>query len=106
MTDRPRRAAPSHRLAHLAVGVSRDGVRTPVQRAALARLALFVLKAEKARNAMLSITLVSARAIAGLNDAYLGHAGPTDVIAFGLRTPAVDTRDTVVGDVLFGKCVV
>ncbi len=82
-----------------------DRVRTPVQRGALARLARYVLKAEKTPDAMLSITLVSARAIAALNEAYLGHSRPTDVIAFGLRTPAVDARRTVVGDVYIAPAV-
>ena len=72
-------------IVSLVVGVALDGVRTRVRRGPLERLVLYVLRAEKVRDALLSITLVSACGIAKLNEAYLGHAGPTDVMAFGLR---------------------
>jgi len=82
----------------LSVAVSTDGIRTPVPRAPYARLAAFVLRAEGVRAALLSVTFVSARAIAQLNATHLGHAGPTDVISFGLR-PEKGGAPAVVGDV-------
>ncbi|HKG94085.1 MAG TPA: rRNA maturation RNase YbeY, partial [Gemmatimonadaceae bacterium] len=56
-----------------------------------------VLRAERVRQAMLSIALVSRREIARLNRAHLGHAGPTDVISFAHRATA--DGGPVVGDV-------
>ncbi len=68
----------------LAVSVSCDGVRTPVATERLAALSRLVLKAEGVPDAMLSITLVTARAMARLNKQHLAHRGPTDVITFAL----------------------
>ncbi len=55
------------------------------------------LKAERAKDAMLSITFVGRATISHLNLRYLGHHGPTDVISFGLGR--VGRRGAVVGDV-------
>lgn len=77
------------------VAVSTEGVRTPVAAARLAAAAERVLRAEHVASAMVSVTLVTASAMAELNQRHLGHAGPTDVIAFGFRDP----RGAVVGDV-------
>jgi probable rRNA maturation factor len=81
----------------LDVDVTTDGVRSALGRAAIADVARSALRAERVRHALLSITLVSKRAIARLNAEYLGHRGPTDVISFGFRR-ATD-GDPVVGDV-------
>lgn len=70
-------------------------MRTPVAAARLAAAAERVLRAARATSAMVSVTLVTASAMARLNQKHLGHAGPTDVIAFGFRDP----RGAVVGDV-------
>jgi probable rRNA maturation factor len=59
-----------------------DG-RIPLSRARVAEIATRVLRAEGARDAELSITFLSNRAIAALNARHLGHRGPTDVISFG-----------------------
>lgn len=69
----------------LIVDVAVDGVRTPVAREALAALARGVLRAEGARDAFVSLALVSDRAIAAMNRRHLGHRGPTDVISFAFR---------------------
>lgn len=81
----------------LAVSVAADGVRTPVAAARLAELARGVLRAERVREAMLSVALVTRRDIARLNRTHLGHAGPTDVISFGFAPAAPGAA--VVGDV-------
>jgi probable rRNA maturation factor len=78
-----------------AVAVQTEGVRSPVALARLARVAELVLRAEKARTALLSVTLVSRRRIAAINKRHLAHAGATDVISFGFRDPA----GAVIGDV-------
>jgi probable rRNA maturation factor len=72
--------APAERLA---VAVSVAGTRTRISTGRVQRLARHVLRAEKIRDAMVSIAFVSPRTIATLNDEYLGHTGPTDVISFG-----------------------
>ncbi|MBM3906624.1 MAG: rRNA maturation RNase YbeY [Gemmatimonadetes bacterium] len=68
----------------LRVGVARDGVRSAVSAERLADAARAVLRAEGVRAALLSVTLVSSAAIARMNRRHLRHAGPTDVISFGL----------------------
>lgn len=72
-------AGPAH-----AVSVSLDGATSPVAAAKLEQLAARVLKAEQVPRAMLSITLITPRAMARLNREHLGHRGATDVITFAL----------------------
>jgi probable rRNA maturation factor len=81
----------------LDVDVSTDGVRSPLGRASIASVARATLRHERVRDALISITFVDRRAIGRLNREHLGHAGPTDVIAFGFTraTP----NDPVVGDI-------
>jgi len=81
----------------LDVDVATDGIRSPLGRAAIADVARAALRAERVKHALLSITLVSKRAIARLNEAHLGHRGPTDVISFGFRRATAG--DPVVGDI-------
>jgi probable rRNA maturation factor len=66
----------------LVVHVATEGVRIPVARTRVAALAKRVLRAERVRNAELSVAFVTDRRIATLNRAHLGHTGPTDVISF------------------------
>ena len=68
-----------------------------VSRARVKEAAVAALKAERAKDAMLSITFVGQAAMSQLNRRYLGHHGPTDVISFGLGR--VGKRGAVVGDV-------
>jgi probable rRNA maturation factor len=81
----------------LDVNVSLDGVRAPLARARIAEIASSVLRAEKVRGALVSITLVSPRTIARINAEHLGHSGSTDVISFGFSRPSA--ADPVVGDI-------
>jgi probable rRNA maturation factor len=69
----------------LAVGVSLDGVRIPLSRARVAEIARSVLRSERVRDALLSITFVTNRAIRAMNREHLNRNGLTDVIAFGFR---------------------
>lgn len=82
-----RGVSPPARPERLAVDVAVHGIRTPIDAPRLTRLARYVLRAERRRDAMLSIALVSSREIAALNSKYLGHKGPTDVIAFAFASP-------------------
>jgi probable rRNA maturation factor len=68
-----------------------------VSRARVREAAIAALKAERVRDAMLSITFVGRTTISGLNRRYLGHRGPTDVISFGLGRPG--NRGAVIGDI-------
>ena len=89
----------------LIVDVAADGVRVPVSKARLRAVALAVLEAERVRDAMLSIALVTAPRIARLNRAHLGHAGATDVIAFALRQGNRPKRAPVLGDIYIAPSV-
>ena len=77
--------------------VSASGVRSPIAAARLADAARAVLRAERVRNALLSVALVDRRAIARLNRAHLGHRGVTDVISFSFARASA--RDAVIGDI-------
>jgi probable rRNA maturation factor len=81
----------------LAVGVSLDGVRIPMSRDRVATIARSVLRSERVRDAMLSITFVANRSIRAMNREHLNRDGLTDVIAFGFRQGRRDAA--VVGDV-------
>jgi len=80
----------------LRVGVTREGPRAPVSASRLASAVRDVLRAEGVRAAMISVTLVTERAIARLNRRHLAHHGSTDVISFGF-SPAPSAA--VVGDI-------
>ncbi len=88
--------ASTRRPPALNVGVSHDGVRAAVAADTLADAVRSVLAAEGVRRAMVSVTLLSASAMARLNRRHLSHAGATDVISFGFA-PVQGTG--VVGDI-------
>lgn len=88
---------PQRRAVTAAVSVAVEGTRVPISRARVAAVARAVLKAEKVRDAMLSITFVSDRAMRALNRRHLRRDGLTDVIAFGFRRMA--GSEPLIGDV-------
>jgi probable rRNA maturation factor len=79
------------------VAVETEDVRIAVSRDRVRRVAAHVLRAERVRDALVSITFVTERRIAALNARHLGHRGPTDVISFGFAP--VTKGGAVVGDV-------
>jgi probable rRNA maturation factor len=81
----------------LDVDVAAVNARPPLARAAVAEIARDTLRAERVRNALISITFVDTATIARLNRAHLGHRGPTDVISFQFNR--VKGSDPVIGDV-------
>jgi probable rRNA maturation factor len=81
----------------LTVDVSADGERVPLSSTRIREIARGVLAAERVRDALLSITFVSAPRIAALNRKHLGHRGATDVISFGFQRTG--PGDPIVGDV-------
>jgi probable rRNA maturation factor len=70
--------------SQLAISVASPGGRLPVAGSKLEALAAAVLKAEKVRDAAVSVTFVSPRSMATLNKQHLNHRGATDVITFAL----------------------
>jgi probable rRNA maturation factor len=81
----------------LAIDISSSVRRLMVSRTRVREAALAALKAERVRDAMLSITFVGRAAMSELNRRYLGHRGPTDVISFGLERSG--KRGAVIGDI-------
>ena len=82
------------------VDVAADGARSPLASARVKRVVTAVLRAEGVRNALVSIAFVSPREIARLNKRHLAHAGPTDVISFGLGAAKKrSTAHPVIGDI-------
>lgn len=81
------------------VDVTVDGTRSPLGAERIRELALGVLKAEKVRHAMVSITLVSPAKIAQINKRHLSHVGTTDVISFSLGPTSGSVGNAIVGDI-------
>jgi probable rRNA maturation factor len=67
-------------------------------RALLRRAVRAALRAEGISAAQLSLTLLDDQAISVLNQRYLGHAGPTDVISFTLH----GAEGAPMGDIYIG----
>jgi rRNA maturation RNase YbeY len=81
----------------LAIDVSSTVRRLLVSKARVKAAAGAALKSERVASAMVSITFVGRAAMSELNQRYLGHRGPTDVISFGLGRHG--GRGPVVGDI-------
>lgn len=82
-------------MSRTPVAVTVEGARAPVSAARLAEAVATVLRAERARAALFSVTLLSRARMAAMNRRHLGHRGATDVISFGFRDP----EGAVIGDV-------
>lgn len=74
-----------------------EGVLLPLDVASIEAASRWVLESERARDGEISIALVSDETIAGLNEQYLSHSGPTDVISFPLEDPF-----RLLGDIYIG----
>lgn len=73
-------------------------VSDPVPEALIRRAVVRLLRAERHKDAEISVTLVDDQEIATLNRRYLKRRGVTDVIAFALH----DSGAPVLGDVYIG----
>ncbi|MEP7000021.1 MAG: rRNA maturation RNase YbeY [bacterium] len=87
----------------LVVQVATEQVRIPIARARVQRAVESVLRAERVRDAEVSITFVSDRRMAALNWRHLGHRGSTDVISFGFD--AVANGAPLTGDIYVAPAV-
>jgi probable rRNA maturation factor len=83
----------------IVVEAQAEGVELPLPLEAVERAVRAVLRAEGAGAAELSVTLLDDAGIARLNEEYLHHEGPTDVISF----PLPDPTGRVVGDIYIGR---
>jgi len=84
--------APRH-----AIDISTTVRRLSVSRSRIREAAVAALQAERVKDAMISITFVGRATITRLNQRYLGHRAPTDVISFGLGR--IGKRGAVLGDI-------
>ena len=75
-----------------------DGVTPPVQPERVEAAVRHVLAAEGVEAAEISVALVGDDEIASLNQGYLQHEGPTDVISFALH----EAGDPPLGDIYVG----
>ena len=69
------------------MGVSIEGVRTPVSRRRVSDITRAVFRSERANHALVSVAFVTAHAIRALNRRHLRRDRETDVIAFAHRQP-------------------
>jgi probable rRNA maturation factor len=76
------------------VAVQAEGVRVALGRVRVATMVREVLRGERVRSALLSVTFLSRRRMAAMHRRHLGHAGPTDVISFGF----CDALGATIGD--------
>lgn len=75
-----------------------EGVESPVDPERVEAAVRHVLRAEEVQAAEISIALVSDAEIAALNQDYLQHEGPTDVISFALH----EEGEPPLGDIYVG----
>src|SRR5687767_20966 len=85
------------RPARVVVEVSSTVRRRPLPDARVKSLVEATLVSEGIRDALISVAFVGRTAMARLNRRYLGHAGPTDVISFGMGRETDDMP--AVGDI-------
>jgi probable rRNA maturation factor len=81
-----------------------QGRRLALGTSAVRAIGEFVLRHERARRALLSVSFVSRSAIARMNRTHLGHKGATDVITFALGRTGRGAP--VVGDIYIAPDVV
>lgn len=84
--------------------VDAQGRRLALGTGAVRAIGEFVLRRERARRALLSVSFVSRSAIARMNRRHLGHRGATDVITFALGRTGPGAP--VVGDIYIAPDVV
>ncbi len=87
----------------LAVDVAVESGRLPLGRARIGELVRGVLRAERVRNAMISVTFLPNRNMAALHRKHLDGADVTDVISFGF-VPSGE-RSPVIGDIYVAPAV-
>jgi probable rRNA maturation factor len=79
------------------VGVSFEGVRVPLSRQRVRQITQRVLRAERVKHALVSVTFMATRAIRALNRRHLKRDRDTDVISFGFQQGGRNA--SLVGDI-------
>jgi probable rRNA maturation factor len=87
-----------------AIDVDARGRRLALGVRSVKALGEFVLRRERARQALLSVSFVSPSQIARLNRQHLGHDAPTDVITFALGR--IGPRAPIIGDIYVAPDIV
>ena len=82
---------------HTAIDISSSVRRLSMSRVRIRAAALAALRAERVRDAMISVTFLGRAAMSNLNKRYLGHLGATDVISFGFGKARAG--GAVIGDI-------
>lgn len=70
--------------ARAVIDVSSTVRRPPIPTARVKELVTATLRAEKVKDALVSVAFVGRESMTRLNREHLGHDGPTDVISFGM----------------------
>lgn len=70
------------------------GQRAPLSASRVDALVTLTLLAEGVRDAVMSVTFLTARAMATMNRTQLGHRGATDIITFELTRPVASAPVT------------
>lgn len=89
----------------LAVDVAVESGRLPLGRARISELVRGVLRAERVRHAMISVTFLPNRDMAALHREHLNRYCATDVLSFGFVPPATGSRSPVIGDIYVAPSV-
>jgi probable rRNA maturation factor len=79
------------------VAVSSSVHRLGISESRVKAAVIATLQSERAKDAMISIAFVGRAAMARVNQKYLRHRGPTDVISFGLASGG--ERGPIIGDI-------
>ena len=81
-------------LMPVVVESSAPNQRAPLSGERVSAIVQLTLKAQQVKDAMVSVTFLSSRAMARMNREQLGHAGATDIITFELTRPVADAPVT------------
>lgn len=83
------------------VDVSFSGLRVPLTKAAVRQIVDAVFVADGVESAEVSVTFVDDEKSAEINEKYLGHSGPTDIITFEMSSH----NGIIVGDIYIAPSV-
>ena len=83
----------------LKIRISNLSKEVRIDKKTVKKIAAFVLRKNKMRNALVDITFVSNRRIRALNKMYMGRDRATDVLSFTLEEKSIWRRKKLIGDV-------
>ena len=83
----------------LKIRISNLSKEVRIDKKTVKKIAAFVLRKNKMRNALVDITFVSNRRIRALNKMYMGRDRATDVLSFTLEEKLIWRKKKLIGDV-------